>query len=146
GMGGLDELGLDPEPEPPDAELGEAAEGAGGERRTVVAAEPLGQAVLAEETLEDRSTRRVARCRESLTGEQVARVAVDDGERVAAAAIADGEVPLEVGGPDRVWRVHRRGGTARMPERTPAPARMHEPMRPQERADGARRRPRCPGL
>ena len=46
GPPGLDELGNDAEADPPDGEARETAEGVGGERRTVVGAEPFRQAIL----------------------------------------------------------------------------------------------------
>ncbi|MBA3316877.1 MAG: dihydrofolate reductase family protein [Gemmatimonadales bacterium] len=52
GMGRLDQLGEDPELEPPEAELREPAPGAGRKRRPVVAAQALGEAVLAKEALD----------------------------------------------------------------------------------------------
>ncbi len=41
-LAGLNELGNDPELDPGDGQLGEAAEGTGGERVAVVAANPVG--------------------------------------------------------------------------------------------------------
>ena len=51
--GGLDELGAHAEPEPPDAELGEAAEGAGSKGLPIIGANPLGQSVLPKESAKD---------------------------------------------------------------------------------------------
>lgn len=50
--GRLDELGTDAEPEPPDAELGQAAERRG-EGRPIVRADALGEPVGAKESAED---------------------------------------------------------------------------------------------
>jgi hypothetical protein len=43
--GGLDELGANAELEPPDAELGEAAEGTGGKGLAIIGADALGEPV-----------------------------------------------------------------------------------------------------
>ncbi len=52
GAGGLDEIGHDAELHEPDGEPGEAAEGVGGEGRTVVCADPLGEPESTEEAPE----------------------------------------------------------------------------------------------
>jgi hypothetical protein len=50
---GLSKLGQDAEPDPPDGQRGETPERLGGEGDAVIGADPPGQAILAEEALED---------------------------------------------------------------------------------------------
>ena len=52
GGGGLDELRPDPEPQPPDAELREAAKSTGGKGLAVIGADAVGEAVLTEQAAE----------------------------------------------------------------------------------------------
>jgi hypothetical protein len=109
GAGGLDEFGADAEPEPPDAELREAAEGTGGEGLPIVGADPLGDPVGAEEPLEDLLGGLEQRTLEPVTGQEIAGVGVLDRKRVAVAAVAQLELALEVDRPDHIgasdWRV-----------------------------------------
>lgn len=100
--GGLDELGANPQPEPPDTELGEAAECAGGKGLPIVRADPLREPVGAEEPPEDLVGRLQQRPLESLARQQIARVGVLDSERIAVAAIAQAELALEVDRPDDI--------------------------------------------
>ena len=67
---GLDEIGQDAEADPPDREGREAAEGLGGEGHAVIRADPPGQAVRAEEPLEDGAGLDQLGAGEGLTGEQ----------------------------------------------------------------------------
>jgi len=53
GRGGLDEVGQDPEFDPPDREPGEACEGHGSERRSVVGPDLIRESILSEEAPED---------------------------------------------------------------------------------------------
>ena len=110
--GGLDELGPHPEPEPPDAELGEAAEGAGGKGLPIVGANPLGESVGAEEAPKDLLGRLEQRTFEPVAGQQIARVGILDGERIAVAAIAELELSLEVDRPDGIGPGDRGLGAA----------------------------------
>jgi hypothetical protein len=77
---GLDELGADPEAEPPDAELGEAAEGTGGKGLAIVGADPLGHAMGPEEALKDLLGRLEQRALEPLAGQEIAGVGLLDRE------------------------------------------------------------------
>jgi hypothetical protein len=71
--GGLDELGANPESEPPDAELGEPAEGAGGEGLPVIRADPLGEPMGAEEAAKDLLSRFEQGTLEPVAGQEIAR-------------------------------------------------------------------------
>jgi hypothetical protein len=95
GTGGLDELGPNPQPEPPDAELREAAERTGGEGLPVIGADPLRQAKGPEEPLEHLLGGLEQRAFEPIAGQEVAGVGVLHGERVAVAAIAEPELALK---------------------------------------------------
>ncbi len=76
GRGGLDEFGSDPQPEPPDAELREAAEGTGGEGLPIIGANPLGEPVLAKEPAKDLLGRLEQRPLQPLAGEEIAGVGI----------------------------------------------------------------------
>jgi len=108
GVGGLDGLRSDAEFYPPSRKTRDATDGLCGEWDAVVAADYGGQAVLAEEALEDRLSELVFGRDQGLASEQVAAEAVDDGERVAVTAIAGFEVTFEVCGPHGVGRPWRR--------------------------------------
>src|SRR2546421_1032798 len=82
GMGGLDQLGMNAEADPPHRERRESAEGTGSKRRAVIGANPLGQAEATKEPLEYRPTRFARRLEETAAAEQKARGGVLDGERV----------------------------------------------------------------
>jgi len=83
GMRGLDELGTDPEADPPHRKRRQSSEGRGGERHAVVGADDAWQAVLFEEALEDRLCEVNGGGAEPLAREQVTAVTVDDGQGVA---------------------------------------------------------------
>ena len=83
GDAGLDEIGQDAEADPPDGERREPAERLGGEGDAVIGVDPLGQAVRAEQALEDGTGLDQLGAGERLTAEQHAAVAVGDGEREA---------------------------------------------------------------
>jgi hypothetical protein len=111
----LNEIGEDPEAEPPDGERGEPAERLGGKGDPVIGADAPGQAVLAEQALENRPGLAQLGAGEGLTGEQQAAVAVRHGERKTVLPIAQPKLALVVGGPDGIRRLHRR---ARRPGRS----------------------------
>lgn len=101
GVGGLDQLQIDPEPHPPHGELGEPPQRAAREGHAVVGADDRGKAVLVEESPEDGTRGGEGWAGEALAAEEVAAVAVGHGERVAVLAVAGFELPFEVRGPDR---------------------------------------------
>lgn len=107
-VGGFDELGVNPETDPPDGESREATERGGGEGYPVVGADDPRKTVLLKEPQEDRACQADRGGRESLTTEEKSAVAVDEGQGEAIDAIPGPELPLEVGGPDIV-RVEHRG-------------------------------------
>jgi hypothetical protein len=102
GLTGLDELGSDAEPDPPDGELGEASEGGGGEGMTVVGADALGEAELAEEVAEAANGGLKIEAEHAAALEEEAGVAVLNGERKAEATVAGAKLALEVGAPGGV--------------------------------------------
>jgi len=137
GLAGLDELGEDAEADPPDREPGEAAERVGGEGGAVVGADTLGQAVLAEEALEDGSGAFDGWGGEPVATEEEATEAILDGQRIAVEAVARAELALEVGAPDGVGRVHGCGWPARMSAARPTPFGWDETVAVQDSVDGA---------
>jgi hypothetical protein len=128
---GLREVGQDAQAHPPDAQRREPRERDGRERDAVVAADARRQPVLAEQALEHGPRPGRRRRGQSAAREQEAAVAVGDGERVAVHAVAGLELALEVGGPDRVRRVHRGRRPAGMPEGAAPPARRDEARAPE---------------
>jgi hypothetical protein len=107
---GLDEIGDDAEADPPDRERGEAPEGLGGEGDAVIGADAPGEAVLAEEALEDGPGLDQPSAGERLASEQQAAVPVGDGEGKAVLAIAQFELALVVRGPYGIGGVHAAPG------------------------------------
>jgi len=139
-MGGLDQLGEDPEPDPPDGEPRETPDGGGREGSSVVGADPSGQTVLAEEALEDGLGELVSRREEPADVEQVPGESVRDGEGIALDAVSGLEVALVVGGPDVVGRGDGRDGAPRVVESPPLPSRGHKAVALEDVADGGARR------
>ncbi len=137
GLAGLDEFGEDAEADPPDRERGEAAERVGGEGGTVVGADTLRQAVLAEEALEDGPGAFDRWGGEPVTTEEEATEAILDGERIAVEAVARAELALEVGAPDSVGRVHGCGWPAGMSAAHSTPSGWDETVAVQDSVDGA---------
>jgi hypothetical protein len=113
---GLDELGTNPQPEPPDAELGEAAEGTGGKGLSIVRADPFGEPVGAEESPKDLLGGLEQRAVEPVTGQEIARVgAASDGTARAQnprfdrtnelySAYVAGFTGLDAARRDLIWR------------------------------------------
>jgi hypothetical protein len=89
GLPGLDEVGCDPEIQPPRRELGEPSEGDGGsEGGPVVRADSAGQAMKSEEPKERGLAAFEGRSREPATIQKEAGVGVLDGEGVAEVPVA----------------------------------------------------------
>lgn len=84
------------------------------------------QAVRAKGALEDGAREHGLRREEPVAAEEEARVLVGDRERIAVAPIARTELPLEVGGPEIVWRRGRDRHHARMLMRVPPASAAHE--------------------
>ena len=135
-MGRLDQLGEDPEPDPPDGEPRETPDGGGREGGSVVGADPSGQSVLAEEALEDGLCELVSRREEPADVEQVTREPIRDGKGVAVDAVPGLKVALVVGGPDLVGRGDGRGGAPRVVKSPSLPCRGHEAVPLEDVADG----------
>src|SRR5688572_13997531 len=104
----FDQLGPDAELDPPDGELGEARDRGARKRIAVVGADPLRQAVLAEEVAETPDRGCEIEKQHAAAVEQEAGVAVLDRERIAEIAVAGPELALEVGRPGRVGLVRNR--------------------------------------
>jgi len=108
-LAGKDTLMLDAQAEPPDVELGETVNAAGGEGNAVVGADGAGQAVFAEQSLKYRAGALPLGGKQTMTSQKAAGVEIGDGQRVAVDPIAGSEVALEVGGP-KVVGLSGRGG------------------------------------
>jgi hypothetical protein len=85
----------------------------GGKGDPVIGADAPGQAVLAEEALEDRASLHQLRAGERLAGEQQTAVSVGHGEGEAVLPVAQLELALVVGGPHGIGGIHRRAGWSR---------------------------------
>src|SRR5213594_1024527 len=107
GLSGLDELGLNAEPDPPDRERRQPSQRIRGERRAVVRADPFGQPVAAKQSPKDGPTGLDGRLQQSAAAEQEAGRGVLDRQRIAVDAVPGPELPLEIGSPDRVRLVER---------------------------------------
>ena len=118
----LDELGEDPEPDPPDRERRESAQGTGGEGDAVIRPDELtGSPYSRNKRSKTGWVRPCAGCRElDVTAEEEAAVAIDDGQRIAVDPIAGAELAFEVGGPDFIGRGHGRRRTPGMCRGWPA--------------------------
>ena len=139
GAGRLDEIGHDPELNEPDRESREAAECVGGEGRTVVCANPLGQPELTKEAREYWDDAVDADVDAPAAVEQKTRVHVLDGERIAVPSVSGAELTLEVGAPASVGHVGRGIGSARVPTPGSLPSLGHEIVATQNVVDrGAR--------
>src|SRR6202008_4231533 len=111
GVRGLDQLRINPEPDPPDAQLRQASQRARGEGHAIIGAENLRQTILLEEPGEHRPTLHRGRAAEAATAEQVAAIAILHGEREAVATITEAKLPFVVRSPDDVGGAHRRQRT-----------------------------------
>jgi len=99
-----------PEFDPPDREPGEACEGHGSERRSIVGPDPIRESILSEQVPEDGPGACIRGARQSLAGEQIAAESVLDREGVTVDPIQSLELALEVGRPDCVGSIEGRGG------------------------------------
>src|SRR5438034_6804330 len=117
----LNQLRPNAEPDPPDGEGGQAAEGIRRERGPVIGADPLGQPVVVEEALEYGAGQLDRRMQETLAAEEKARGPVLDRQGIAINPIAGFELPLVVDGPNVVGCGHRARRPAGM--RAPSPSR-----------------------
>jgi hypothetical protein len=146
GVGGQDALMLNPQPQPPDIELGEAVDPARGERDPVVGPDRLGEAEGPEGLLEDGAHPAPFRGAEPLTRQQVPRVLIGNRQRVAVDPVPGPELALEVGRPEIIRRAGRWRHDAGVLVRPAPPALLDQaPTRQQiaRRADG---RPRHAGI
>src|SRR5207247_594142 len=119
----LDQLRMDAEPDPPDGECRQPAQGTGGKRRAVIGADSLRPAIAPEEPGKHGPTRGDRRLEQAAAAEQETRRGVLDRERVAVDAIAGAKLPFEIGGPDRIRLIERGVGAAVVkaaPRSTPA--------------------------
>ena len=105
----MNALMLDAEPHPPDVELREAMDATRGEGDAVVRAHRARQAELPEGPLEDRAGAPALDVWQSLAGEEIAGMLIPDREGVAPHAVAGRELAFEIGGPEIVRGLRRRG-------------------------------------
>src|SRR5262245_39427364 len=140
-MGRQDALVLDTQTQPPHVELREPVNAGGGERHAIVGAKGSRQAILAEESVEDRTDTHPLSREQPVTRQQIARVLIGHRQRIAIEPIARAEVALEVGRPEIVG-LRRRGrdDTGMLIVSPPAPL-PHQPAAGQEIARGAHGRP-----
>lgn len=85
---GRDQLGQNPEADPPDRQGRESAHGRRRERDAVVGAHDPRQAILAKEAQEDRPRDLARRREDALAPQQVGAVAIDDCQRIAVDGVA----------------------------------------------------------
>ncbi len=136
-MARLDTFDRNPEPEPPDRELGEIEQGIGaGEGHAVIGADGKRQAALAEQALEGCDGRVFARRIESLTQEQEARGMIGDGQGITVMSIAELELSLEVGAPQIIGKRALRQRRAARAMARPAAA-LDQALTIEDRMDGA---------
>jgi hypothetical protein len=145
GGGGANALVLDPQPHPPDVELREAMDAAGGEGHPVVGPDRPREAELAEGVLEDGPRPAALDVGKPPTREQVAGVLVADGEGIAPHGVLGGELALEVGRPQVVGGRGHRGHDTRMLPGAAAPAFLHQAFAGEQVSHGAHGRPSVPG-
>src|SRR6185437_835530 len=132
---GLDALGKNAKPDPPDRQPAQTAEAGGSEWRAVVSADRSRQPKLAECCLEDGLHVFAVGFRNRAAAQQIAAVSVGDRQRVAALAVGAQKPPFEVRAPDVVgplsmaqWVHMRERAAARGP-------RPRHALPPQEIAD-----------
>ena len=134
---------LDPELEPPDAELGEPAQASGsGERRPVVAQDRARQAELAEGTLEDRPGAPTVGAAEAIERQAHPTRVIEHGQRIAPPAVLRRELALEVSRPEvvRLLRGDLRRTRMRLAARS-SPVLGHQTFASKQLAHAARGRP-----
>ena len=105
---GVDPLMVNAEAHPPDIELGEAVDAAGGKRDASVGPEGPGQAVGPEGPHENPPRAHAMGGGQAVAGQQVPGVLVGQGQRVAVDPVAGRELALEVGGPEIIRLVRGR--------------------------------------
>src|SRR5262245_3388354 len=111
----LDELGKDPQPNPPDRQSTQSADGCRRKRGAVIGADDSGKPEFLEDSLEDRLGTLVPRGIQTLASEQIPAEAIGYRERVAIDAIAGLEFALEISTPNVVGSCHRGFRLSRMP-------------------------------
>ena len=118
------ELHFDTLFDPPQTQTREAAQPVGGERRTQIAANDFGQAVVAHQRAKGLQRALELLVGPRRAGEQVVAVAVADRQGIAALSVAERKPALEIHGPDVVrLRRHRQPVVAghKGPGAAPAP-------------------------
>jgi hypothetical protein len=117
-----DELDLDAQCAPPDAQAGKALRARAAEGRTIVHTDDFGQAAPAEQVEEDAAGRWKLLVGENADGQQEAAEEIADGEWVAPAAIGGAEATLEIHRPDLVGRRGEGEGRPEQPRSVPRAA------------------------
>jgi hypothetical protein len=118
---GLGELGGNAERDPPDGQTGETTQSIGGKGSSVVGADPVREAVFAEEMLEAAACELRIDALEAAALEEKSGVGILDGEGIAEGPIAGPELAFEVGGPGGIGRIH---GIGRRPGMGATPTRL----------------------
>ena len=128
---------LNAQAQPPHVELRQAVDAGRGEGHAVVGANRAGQAVLAEQPVEDGADAVALGGEQAVTRQEIAGVLVGDRQRVAIDAVAGPEVALEVRGPEIVGlRGGRRDDAGMLVVPPPAPL-LDQAASRQEIAGGA---------
>lgn len=140
-VGGFDELGVNPQTDPPDGESRETTQRGGRKGHPVVGPNNPRKTVLLEKPPEDR-VRQADRGRgKAMTAEKEPAVTVDQGQRETIVTIAGSELSFEVGGPDIVGMEHRGEGLSRMSGEASSSTSCDEAMALENIVTGGARRP-----
>ena len=131
----------DPEAHPPDIQAREPAEGRTGERLAVIAANPVGQPIVAKRALEAPAGEARTAAEQRITPQHIAAEPVSQRQRIAVHPVARAELALEIGGPRRI-RPGDRGQPVRPVRHRPSAAARHDhAVSPQQVADRRSTRP-----
>ena len=128
GTPGLDQLGENPQPNPPNRESTQAADGGRGERRSIVRPDDLRKPEGSEDLFEYRFRPLVAGGVKSFACEQVAGAAIRDGQRIAVDSISGLELAFVVCAPDIIGSLHRGRGFAWVSRIRPPTLRFGQPV------------------
>ena len=139
-------LMLNPEAQPPDAELREAMQAGVRERNAVVGADRQRQPVFAERAFKASARPGHAHRSQGVHANQVTGVLVGDRERVAVDPVPRLEVSFEVRSPEIIRRLRDRSHGAGMLMRAAAPSLLHQTFPAQEIAHRACCRPLDAGV
>ena len=145
GLAWIDALQLDAELHPMDRQSGQASRPVARKRRSIVRADRVRQAQLAEGLLEP-GVNALGRGRHNLAGDQEAAVRIADRQRVATRAIRGAEPTLEVRTPDVVGCDHVQKRLRHRHRAALPPTGSAQALAPQQIANRACRRPPLPRM